>query len=300
MTHQLPSPGLRRRRIVLLCPALLLHACVSADASAHAAVTATPVASAPAECAAVKTASGALTTTVLIDRTTHLEMRDREALGQQLVDRWQREGGRFIVATTGGRISALYRTLFDAALPPGDDATSRWTQTPNERKRAIACQAALLARLREALGHALGDVDASDDAVSPVIDAMAALFPGRAGPGPGPGRLVYVSDGIEHTQGRSFYAGQDRLKALNPTAIVEALKRQAAIPRLDGVSIEHVGIGQPAPPREGGRPKLRPPAEIRSLEATWTAICFAAGASSVSFGHPLLPPVGKTLQSGAP
>lgn len=298
MTHQLPSSGLRRRKIVLLCPALLLHACGSADASAHAAVTATPVASAPAECAAVKTASGALTKTVLIDRTTHLEMRDREALGQQLVDRWQREGGRFIVATTGGRISALYRTLFDAALPPGDDATSRWTQTPNDRKRAIACQAALLARLREALGHALGDVDGSHEAVSPVIEALAALFPGNAGPGPG--RLVYVSDGIEHTQGLSFYAGQDRVRALNPTAIVEALKRQGALPRLNGVSVEHVGIGQPAPPREGGRPKLRPPAEMRSLEATWTAIYSAAGASSVSFGHPLLPPVRKTLQSGAP
>jgi hypothetical protein len=96
-----------------------------------------------------------------------------------------------------------------------------------------------------------------------------------------------------------LYAGQGRVKALNPVAIVEALKGQGTIPRLDGVSVEHVGVGHLTAPRCGARSQRRPP-EVPSLEATWSSTCSAAGVTGVTVGRLPVSPTGNTLHSGAP
>jgi hypothetical protein len=245
-------------------------------------------------CGATKdTAVSKQSTIVLVDRTTILEPEDRAQLVSDLKSYWARAGGRIAVITTGGTTSALTRTTFQGALPGASDvrkaADAKWSTTPAEQREATDCARRSLEAFEHAMALALDDIDASEHALSPLIEALSAVV-AAADLRHGTQRLIFVSDGLQHTQSLTFYAPKaDAVRQLSPQSLVEDLKRAEALPDVTGVAVAQLAIGLPAQSRQGAPRTLRPPAETRLLESIWTALYRAGGAASVSFGHPLQP-----------
>lgn len=283
---------LAARALALLtaCMGLMLAGCNLGKGG-----SATAEGAATSNCATPPAEGAGPTTLVLVDRTTVLEPQDRLRLVKEFAAYWQREGGRVTVTLTGGVSPSLTRTTYQGWLPLSSDsagaADKSWSTTPAEARAAAACNLRQLHGLEQALTAALDDVDAGDHALSPLVEALSAVL-GRAADRHGAYRLVYIADGMQHTQSLSLYQPRsDVLRNMAPTALVDDLSRTGALPDATGVAVLHLAIGLSADHGGGAAARnLRPPEETRRLEAMWSAVYAAGHARAVGFAHPL--PVG--------
>lgn len=242
-------------------------------------------------CAAPGAAAAQMT--ILIDRTTILP---KDAMNN-LVGALTQVAGKhasvaITVAKTGGINASLLTTTFTRTMR-AESATDYFRLSPADRALIARCYKNDQSEFAAALTATLADVDDAPKGLSPLFSSIGALSTElREHAAKRSTTFYFVSDGVEHTVGHSFYSGSgdDRLRTLSKEEVQEYLARAQLLPDLTGVKVWHLAFALPSATQTPVR--LRPNAEAAALRGVWDAYWKASGAT-VRYGEPL--PTGSLI-----
>ena len=117
-----------------------------------------------------------------------------------------------------------YRRLASVCRPPRSDEVNNWLDNLNQRR--VRWEPRFLRPLEAALARAANAEPSETSAILQAIQAAAADFRGTGGESPDQGRLVLVSDLMQH-QGDSFYEAVPTLSDFRRTPLYRGVKAKA-------------------------------------------------------------------------